>query len=435
MADEDFGGDDLEAAPTAQNVIPFPVRSSAKLGEVWDRELASANRRLERSYRFVSPISALADLMRKRKLPCMPWPEQWPELAKRARLYVGEMAAVTGPEGGGKTSFALQVAIACRAQGIPSLWNALELDAAEVDLRLVANMTGTHTSRIRDEWSEAQLANVLANVDDLWRYVPRERDLDRQIDAYRAAIRIAKSVYGRPPLLVIDYLGKLARGARDPRLATADAVERLRELTLEEECFTIVLSQTSRSNKGMLTGKVEIEAATDAAGVSAESGELEGAVAVNIALNVFKQDDAEELDAHVLVSKARGTGREGRQGFRFRKPGGVWAELDYLPSTPSEIAAKNKKDRKDKNRVEPPTKETTRDELNAERASTADGERRRRIIGALARAGFDGLGTAELRKVPGAGRAQRLQQSLQELERAGDIERNLTTKKWRLIRR
>lgn len=437
MSDEDdFGGADLEPAPAsaspASNVIPFPnLRPTQKLGEEWAKAVDRWNTKLGRRYRFPSPLSALDDLIRKRALPVMPWPADWNELGKRARLYVGECVGVVGPTGGGKTSFAIQVARACGADGIPVLWNPKELDAPELDLRISANMVGTHTARIRDEWTRDQLAHALSAIDDMWRFVDNLRDVEAQLDAYRVAIKIAKEVYRRPPFLVIDYIGKLGRGARDPRLAIADAAEAIREMTVEEECYTMILAQPSRTNQGTLTGKNEIESATDAVSVAGESSEIEHACSVMIGLNVFKVDDSDTLDAHALVSKARATGREGRQGMRFHKPGGVWSELDYLPATPGEIAVEHKKAKKDKNRIEPPTKAGTKSELNFARSTDANAERATRVRGALARAGMIGLSQKELRKVPGTGAAQRLSQTLQELERAGEIVK-LTTGKWRI---
>lgn len=442
---EDFGGPELdivERDPKPDNVIHFPpIRPHEKLGETWDRVLLEENRRRERVFRYQSPLGALTDLERKLGQPQLPWPDAWPELGKRARLYTGEVLGIVGPTGGGKTSFALQLAIACRAEGIPVLWNPLELSPAEVNIRIVANMEGVHTSRIRDEasgitkgeWSIAMIASRLAAIEDLWHYVPREGDFDRQMDSWRHAIRVAKRVYRRPPILFVDYIGKLARGAgRDPRFVIADGAEQARVIAEEEECYVAILAQPSRSNNAVLTGKAEISSAADAIGVAGETGEIEHACSVLLGLNVFKADDAEELDAHILVTKARGTGREGRQGYRFCKPGGVWKELDLLPATPTEIEARNKKDQRDKSRAVKPSKEVTRQELNVERRDTAESERRRRIMGALQRAGQDGMTSLELRKTPGTGRTQTMNKTLQDLEREQAIWRSGTDRKWRI---
>lgn len=434
---EDFGGEAPAIATSPpDNLIQFPqMRPSEKLSDAWSKELERRNARLQRSYRFISPLQAAADLERQRKLATMPWPSAWPELSKRCRTYVGQCVGVVGPTGGGKTSFAIQVGRAATAEGIPVLWNPLELDPAEVDLRLVANMTAIHTARIRDDWTQRQIESSLAAIDDLWRYIPRERTVEASLEAYRVAIDMAKTIYGRPPLLVIDYIGKLARGTRDPRLATADAAESLRELAVAMECYILILAQPSRSNNATLTGKSEIENASDAVGVAGESAEIEHACANVIGLNVFKLDDTDELDAHCLVSKARNTGREGREGYRFSKPGGVWRELDRVPPTPGEVSAKLKSEKKNKSRIEPATKEIVRRELDVEAGDDANAERRRRVLGALRRAGMQGTTFRSLLGVPGTGRTGTLQATLQELERAGDVEKLTGTNVWRLVPR
>lgn len=428
LLDEDIAGGEL----VPSNVIPFPnMRANPGVSELWGRELAATNNRLETRYRFLSPLDALDELMRKRSLPSLPWPSNWNELAKRALLYIGECIGVVGPSGGGKTSFAIQVARAAAGDGIPVLWAPLELDAQQIDLRIVANMAGVHTAKVRDAWERDRIAHQLAAVSDLWRYVDRVREPDKQIAAFREGIRMCKRIYRRSPLLVIDYIGKMASLERDPKLATRAIAEQIRELTLEEECYTMLLAQPSRQNTATLTGKTDIESAADAMGVASDSGEIEHACAVMVALNVFKVDDAVALDAHVLVSKARGSGLEGREGFRFSKPGGVWSELGYLPATPTDVKAEVKRAKKDKSRTSEATPERARADVNAARAGDADAARRRYVREALEKAGMIGMTVAELRKVRGTGRAQRLQQTLQELERAGDVARN--GPRWRFV--
>lgn len=432
---DDFGGDDLAAAePTLAEVIPFPrMRPDPNVAETWDREREAYNARAQRSYRLRNPLDALEDLMRKRSLPTMPWPSQWVELAKRCKLYAGELLGVSGPTGGGKTSFAIQVARACTGAGVPVLWCPLELDEVEVNLRIVANLSAAHMMRVREEWSREQIAHALTAVADRWHYVDKFRQLEQQLEAFRAAVHVCKRVYGKAPLLVVDYIGKIARGnTRDPRQALADAIEDIRAMTSAEECYTILLSQTSRGNNAVLTGKVDLDSAADAIGVSAETGELEHACAVNLALNVFKADDAEVLSSHVLVTKARGTGREGREGFEFRKPGGVWSPLDYLPATPGEVATEIKKT---KRKDAPPTEpKDARETLNWKRAAVASSTRKDAVLEALRKAGMVGMGTTELRKVRNAGNPKRLIESLNELERANLIEKTRRGG-WRVIPR
>lgn len=427
--DDDFGGPELELeTPQEQtaHVIPFPrMRPEPAIVEQWHAERDRVNQKLGKSYRFRGPLDSLDDLIRQRSMPRCPMP--WPELAKRIPTYPGQMTAITGPSGGGKTQFAIQIGCACVGTGTPVLWLPLELDEPEINLRIVANRSATHTQRVREEWSREQMAHVLTAVSDRWRFVDKVRDPEAQIEAIRNAIQIAKRIYRTPPALFVDYIGKMARGAKDPRLVLADSIETLREITVVEECYTFLLSQTSRGNNAVLTGKVDLESAADAIGVSAETGELEHACANTIGLNVFKADDADELDAHVLVPKARNTGKEGRQGFKFRKPGGVWAELDYLPSTPNEVAAEV---RKNKRKDQPaPDQSSTREDLNWRKQAESSQQRKAALVEALKRAGMFGLGTRELRKVRGSGNPARLKSTLEELVRDNAIER--FGQKWR----
>jgi KaiC/GvpD/RAD55 family RecA-like ATPase len=437
---DDFGGDETIAHRDLKpdNVIPFPgLRHNEKLAKAWSDEVDRANKEAKTKLRLISPLQAMADLERQRKLPTLPWPTDWAELGKRARTYAGQCIGIVGPTGGGKTSFALQIAIAAGSHGIPVLWNPKELDAPEIDIRLAANMVGQHTHLIRDTWAAERFAHHLAAVDDVWRYVDNVRDLEAQIEAYRIAIRIAKRVYRRAPLLVVDYIGKFGAGARDPRLAIMNAAESIRDLIMTEEAYCALLAQPSRGNNEMLTGRKDIVSAADSIGAAGESSEIEHACANMLNLNVFKEDDADHLDAHVLVTKARNTGKEGRQGYRFNKPGGVWKELDYLPATPGEIEVKHKQasGRAKKEKNDPPTKASVRAEINVERADQENHNRKNRIVGTLKGAGIHGMQLGKLKTSAGVGKGLAFDSSLQELVRSGDIENLRGTSLWRWIPR
>lgn len=439
--DDDFGGppivtDVAFASPVAlAPVIPFGrMKPDPGVIAAWDREIAAANSKLQRSYRFRSPIDAAVDMDRKRKLPTLPLPPQWNDFNRRAVLYVGELMAIAGPSGGGKTSFAIEICRAAAGMGMPVLWNPLELDDAQVNLRIVANYARTHMFKIREEWTLEQIERALLSVSDRWRYVERLRTAEEQIAALRTAVQLAKRIYNRPPLFVVDYIGKISRGGRDVRTDLADSIEALREMAVDEECFGILLSQTSRGNNAVLTGKVDLDSAADAIGVSAETSELEHAAAVNIALNVFKVDDAQELDSHVLVSKARNTGLEGRVGFVFKKAGGQWHELAHLPPTPGEVAAEVTKAKKDKARIDQPTPKSTRSDLNFAKAAESNSERQRAIVIALQKAGMIGLGARELRKVRGCGNPKRTKATLDEMVTKGDVV-EMGKGRWRIVPR
>lgn len=393
-------------APTeAGAIIPFGrMKPSPVVVETWSRELAALNAKRHTAYRFPSPIDAVSDMERKRAMPTLPLPAAWGDFAKRARLYAGETMAVAGPTGGGKTSFAIEIGCAAVGDGVPVLWLPKELDPPEVNLRIVANRSRTHMQRIREEWSTEAITRTLTAVSDRWHYIDEFRDTQKQLRAIEAGIALATSIYRKPPLVVVDYVGKFASGARDRRAELADVIEELRSIGVRMSCFMLLLSQTSRGNDQKLTGKVDLDSAADAIGVSAETSELEHAASVGVALNVFKADDAQVLDAHVLVTKARGTGREGRVGFAFVKAGGQWKELDFIPATPGEVAQEVVKAKKDKTRVLPVEPQEIRKQLNTEKSDAAIVAKQGRVIAILRAAGPKGVGGRDLRTQSKLGR-------------------------------
>jgi len=443
LTDDDFGGPAEATAIDPDNVIPFPspagvipfnrMRAAPAVIEAWETATQRANDRNRTGYRFDSPLDAVKEMERKRKLPPLPMPPGWVDLATRCKTYPGEMIGISGPTGGGKTSFAIEMARAAIGQGTPVLWDPLELDGPQLNLRIAANVSGTHMGKIRDDWSQEQIERALMSVTDRWRYVPRVRGYELQVAATRAAVQIAREIYRRPPLFVVDYIGKIARGSgKDTRGELADAIEAFREMTIEEDCYGILLSQTSRGNNAVLTGKVDLESAADAIGVSAETGELEHACATMIGLNVFKADDAPVLDSHVLVTKARNTGREGRVGFTFTKAGGQWKELDHLPATPNEVTKELTRQSKDSKRIDKPTARSARIELNTASSNNASMERSRVIRKALERVGHLGMGGGEIRKLKGCGTPKSTDTTLEEMRMRGEVEA-FGRGRWRLI--
>jgi hypothetical protein len=290
--------------------------------------------------------------------------------------------------------------------------------------RAIGYMHGVHAAIVRDTWSRERIDHAAAAFTDMVHFVDRFRDPEKQLEAMKRAVSIAWEIYRVPPLLVVDHIGKLFSNARDPNVGATQALEALRELTEELDCMTMPLSQGSRGNQAVLTGKVDVDAASDAMGVAAQARAFEEDCSYVLALVVFKQDDSAELDSHVLATKCRHTGREGRMGYLFKKAGGVWVARDYLPATPSQVKAEIDKAKRDKHRVTPPPSvPQARADVNAAQAGDAAAMRRVKMLESVTRHGMLGIELIELRKVYGVGRGAMFMQALQELERAGSCER------------
>lgn len=422
--------------PVGAAVIPFPqLRANRQLTEAWRKEVEGANKSAGHKYRFDSPLAAIDDIFRQRGMPHLSMPAGWPELGRRVRTYPKDLLGIVGSQGGGKTSFAIQLAIANTADGTPVVWAPWELDATQISTRIVANMHAVHSMGVRDNWTRERIEHALVTVADMWHFVDRVSDPEEQNDAMKTAVAIAWKIYRRPPLLVVDHVGKMATRSSDIRIGTLQALEVLRKLAVDLECFVLALSQGSRGSQSTLTGKVDHGAAADAIGVAAESKSFEDDCASVVALAMFKTDhssgdQAPFWDSHALVGKARWTGLEGKVGMRFHKPGGVWKELDYLPATPGEIKAAAESDKRDQHRTAPRSVPEVRADLNAARSGDAAASRRHEILEAIRRHGMIGMHVTEIRKIRGAGRGPAVHQALQELERAGSVER-ITGNKWR----
>lgn len=407
------------------DVIPFPkLRANATLAETWRKAVEQRNKKQGTAYAFPAAADPVDEVIQLRGMPTFAWPAQWPGTARRCKVYPKDMVGVVGSQGGGKTSFALQACIAATGDGTPVLWAPLELGNAAVLTRGIGNIHSVHASTVRDTWSREKIAHAAATFTDNFHFIDRIRDPDKQLTAMRTAVEIAWEVYRRPPVLVVDHIGKLFADSRDLRVGATHALNVLHDLTEELNCITFALSQGSRGNQAVLTGKTQVDAAADAMGVAAEARAFEEDCAYVIALALFKADDVMRLDAHALFTKCRHTGLEGREGFRFGKPGGVWDELDYLPATPAQEKAAIESDKRDKTRVAPPrSPREARADVNAQAAGDAATQRRSRILAVVRNYGMLGIELNDLRKSPGVGRGAMFSSAVQELERTGSLER------------
>jgi KaiC/GvpD/RAD55 family RecA-like ATPase len=421
---------------TGAEILPFPrMRPNAKVSERW--KLESQKRGGKRS--LTTAVSAARIVVERRAYPRKPFPSQWQNLARRCVTYAGDMNGVVGPQGGGKTSFCLQHALAEMAEGTPSLWAPLELDPAQVVSRLAGNMHNVHANYVRDEWPQDRLQHVMSSIEDMWMFIDRHRDPDKQLREIETMIDIAWDIYQVPPSVYVDHIGKLVMGG-DRRTGTADALESLREMCVSKKCFITVLSQGSRENQEKMTGRKQVDTASELAGMAAEARQFEEDCTNLIVLNMFKVDASLDgkvgriVDAHVSAAKCRNTGLEGPEGYQFDKHGGRFTELDHLPITPAEIKSKSEDGKRDKMRISQQTPQEIRTESNAARADSAEIVRRSYILQAIGKRGMLGMELHEIRRIPGAGRGPMIMDSLAELERQGCVERT-SNNHWRTIGR
>lgn len=239
-----------------------------------------------------------------------------------------QLLVLAAPPGAGKS--ALAVSIARHVQDtIPVLYCSTELESDEIAARVAAPILETPwTVVVGGLVAPGEVASALDGLriavigsDDLPRGDAALDAIDREVEAMTAE-------HGVPPLVIIDYIQDLARGAdeRAVRGKIGDLATELRALAQRRDCPLIGVSSVSRSHYG---GKREDEmrAANDPSvylAAAKESGDVDYAAAVVIYVDVVREPGAASSVARLAVAKSR-HGTTGYVGARFTGATGAWS--------------------------------------------------------------------------------------------------------------
>jgi replicative DNA helicase len=191
-------------------------------------------------------------------------------------LRAGELTLLGGPQGLGKTTFALQMARNVAASGQPVVYFSFEHDANSVLERLVAiesgaihGTDGVPLRMVRQAFaevgSEAGLAKRLAKVHGAGQAVKGLADWAERFLIHRSSggtttldvirERVLESLKNEPVLVVIDYLQKIPvfEGSlvEDERVTLV--VEGLKDLALE--AGIPILAVVAAEREGLVAGK------------------------------------------------------------------------------------------------------------------------------------------------------------------------------------
>jgi replicative DNA helicase len=191
------------------------------------------------------------------------------------RFESGQLIVVGARPGGGKTAWALQVALHNACRGHNALLFSMEMPRVQLAMRMLACHAHVPSPTIKARKnSEAEWQRVIKSlgaIRDAAIWVDERASLTlHQIEAECARLTGA----GHPPaIVVVDYL-QLVRPA-DQRSNKADQLELiaqgLKEIALRNRCVVIALAQLNRGSDsqagapgmGSLRGSSGIEAAAD----------------------------------------------------------------------------------------------------------------------------------------------------------------------------
>ncbi len=253
-------------------------------------------------------------------------------------LRSSSMTVLAGPPGQGKSAFALDLAIDAITREPASAREVVvfstELSGWQIVCRTAAHVLGDRAWRDLEAGAlpQAQVADVLerAGLGRL-RIVGADtmpRDGGHVLRALVLTLCESITRTGTRPLVVLDYMQHLARGADDQaRARVGDVSGKLRAITAALDCFLIAVSSVSRASYSA-AAKAQAGAITDPAHyltVIKESGDVEYDAASVLYLEVAAYEEGQATrPARIAVAKAR-TGPPVFVGATFHGASGRWA--------------------------------------------------------------------------------------------------------------
>lgn len=183
-------------------------------------------------------------------------------------MRAGSLILLAGPQGLGKSTFALQVARNNAATGRPVLYFSYEHDAEDITQKLLAMEAGelddsdqVRITTIRSIFDdlfasslERRLESVPAGVDALARvahyserlFVHRSTGTRTDLVAIQSAVEAVHELAGSTPLVVVDYLQKVRSLGEDDDARTTEVVEGLKDLAIDIGAPVLAISAADK---------------------------------------------------------------------------------------------------------------------------------------------------------------------------------------------
>lgn len=239
-----------------------------------------------------------------------------------------QLCIVSAPPADGKSAFVVDRALVIEKE-IPVLHISTELESDEMLARYGANLIGCPWTAIVRGSVSAEMVSQRVEGKRV-RVIGCEvlpRDGQEALRAIAIEIQGMIAEYGVPPLVIVDYLQDLARGAKEQDVKTrvGDIATTLRALAQHFDCAMVVVSSVSRSYYGAAK-QAAMRQSTDPRvylAAAKESGDVDYAAATVLFLDVDVADDKGTRPARIAVAKAR-HGNPAFAGARFDGAPGRW---------------------------------------------------------------------------------------------------------------
>jgi replicative DNA helicase len=280
---------------------------------------------------IITRDDALAELERLAQTPIYETP--WPTLNGAigfGGLLGTQVYTVAAGTGRGKTSWVAELAGHLAELGTPVLVASYEMRPVYFVARKAAGVIGTHSNDILR--GRISLSAIRAAVPDEIVYLHKE-----PLSVVRIAIDRLAQRYGRTPLLIVDYLQKLADAIAatqerpDLRLATSAASNQLLEIAEHTRCAIVAVSAIGRG-KGRVMSSPRKSEPYDLVEVAKESGAVEYDGGGLIVLSLSKDIDGDERVGTITLAKAR-FGEEMHIDARYNGRRGTWRDVGRVIET------------------------------------------------------------------------------------------------------
>ncbi len=246
-------------------------------------------------------------------------------------LSTRQLTIVMAPPADGKSALAVATSIHVQAE-VPVLYASTELETNELEARLAAQLLNCPWRDIVDGTIERKLLDgALERLRTMRIYAIGCERLpmgDAALATIDSECRRLATPHGVPPLVVVDYLQDLARGAdeRAVRGKIGALATRCRAMAQRLDCVMLVISSVSRAYYGIKRAQEMREADDPSVYLAAakESGDVDYAAAVVMFLDVAAAEPgAGYRCARIAVAKSR-HGETGFVGARFHGASGQW---------------------------------------------------------------------------------------------------------------
>jgi replicative DNA helicase len=372
-----FLGELTLRVPTVDNVVSYADqvrrlaanrRAILKLGEALERawtwqhepgeligetigELGRIEERTQpRKSKLISIEQAYDELDMIARAPVYPTPFETINDALGFGGFLGtQVYTVAAGTGRGKTTWVASVG-AFSAQTVPVLVASYEMRPGYFVARKAAGVLGVHSNEImRGRVDRDQVLRAMPYPRLKLMHKPTLREL-------RDAVDEVADAYGEAPLVIVDYIQKLAdeialqQTRPDLRIATSQASATLLDIADRSRCAMLAVSAIGRGKSFLKNPRKHHP--HDLVEVAKESGAVEYDGAALIVLSLSDDFEDEERIGTMTVAKAR-FGREIHVDARYNGARGMWRDVgeidgdDSKPTTRADAASSPRPERED----------------------------------------------------------------------------------------